>query len=256
MSLLIDNPEVNACLSDIAKFLGGFDEKSLFDQSGGQEASIPDGKAVAAMFDGILSIMVRRLGDRGAKLEQALTRERRSGSFSPKQCLQDLLETTRLPQVPAALKNTTNEPLYVFLTVYFARPFLRHGKGRPEDSAKGGRVCPRCAAQPALAFLTGKKEGEKRLWCRRCDSTWPVERTICPFCGAAGPEAAGYLTIDGETRWTIAVCDKCRRYLKTCDLRAAADAGSGFPDADRLVWSSVALDLAAQHHGYREGGGG
>jgi FdhE protein len=58
---------------------------------------------------------------------------------------------------------------------------------------------------------------------------------------------AYYPTDDNTYRLTV--CEQCRRYLKTIDLREAA--GERYLTAERIL--TVGMDAAAEEAGYRGG---
>jgi len=105
--------------------------------------------------------------------------------------------------------------------------------------------CPVCGGLPDLAFLDGEA-GARRLACSRCNSQWPYARIGCPFCGQSDPEQIAYYPSDDEV-YRLYVCQACRRYLKTKDLRRAG--GPVLVQVERIT--TVAMDAAARQAGYR-----
>ena len=102
--------------------------------------------------------------------------------------------------------------------------------------------CPVCGGMPSFAALA-RDSGARSLLCSRCNGVWQYGRVGCPFC-EAGNEQLYYMSDD--RRYRLYVCDACRRYLKTIDLRAA-DAAVSLP-VESLV--TVSMDIAAQEKGY------
>ena len=113
-----------------------------------------------------------------------------------------------------------------------------------QEPWKRGR-CPICGGSPDLAFLD-EKSGARRLACSRCNSQWRYARIGCPFCGADDPEQIVYYPSDDEV-YRLYVCQACRRYLKTKDLRRAG--GPMLVQVERIT--TVAMDAAARQAGYR-----
>ena len=105
--------------------------------------------------------------------------------------------------------------------------------------------CPVCGGSPDLAFLD-EETGARRLACSRCNSQWRYARIGCPFCGADDPTQIAYYPSDDEV-YRLYVCQACRRYLKTKDLRRAG--GSVLVEVERIT--TVAMDAAARQAGYR-----
>jgi len=105
--------------------------------------------------------------------------------------------------------------------------------------------CPVCGGSPDLAFLD-EEIGARRLACSRCNSQWRYARIGCPFCGADDPDQIAYYPSDDEV-YRLYVCQACRRYLKTKDLRRAG--GPVWVEVERIT--TVAMDVAARQEGYR-----
>ena len=104
------------------------------------------------------------------------------------------------------------------------------------------KVCPVCGGKPGFATLA-RADGSRSLFCPRCHDVWPFRRTACPFC--ENEEGVVYYpSEDGVYR--LYVCPKCRRYLKTKDLRRT-DSELILP-LERVI--TVDLDLTAQEEGY------
>ncbi len=141
------------------------------------------------------------------------------------------------------------EPRTAFLLTEALRPFLHRaaaaaGPYLPAEGYQNWGWCPLCAGEPDLATLD-QETGARRLFCNRCDTGWRYMRIGCPFCGTDNPyELAYYLSSDPVYR--VYVCECCRRYLKTLDLRQAR---RPFYLAVERV-RTAGLDLAAQEAGY------
>jgi hypothetical protein len=105
--------------------------------------------------------------------------------------------------------------------------------------------CPMCGGAPDFASL-GEESGARHLLCSRCNTQWPYPRLGCPFCSTADHTKLSYYPGDDDVH-RLYVCQKCRRYLKTIDLR----------QVHRVVLlpleriTTVAMDAAALEAGYR-----
>ncbi|MFH1003305.1 MAG: formate dehydrogenase accessory protein FdhE [Chloroflexota bacterium] len=104
--------------------------------------------------------------------------------------------------------------------------------------------CPVCGGRPDLAFLSAAN-GSRWLVCSRCDAEWLFQRLECPYCGTTDQSALAYLP-DETGRYRLYVCENCRRYLKTIDLRQAGT-GVVLP-LERLF--TLDLDRQARDSGY------
>lgn len=155
------------------------------------------------------------------------------------------LRNGRLP----AVDRDIDPGLLAFVFSMGLRPFLR---ARAEDlmpfvdyGAWYRRHCPICGGQPDMAALENGS-GRRRLLCSRCDSEWTFTRLGCAFCANEDPARFAYYPTDDNV-YRLAVCEQCRRYLKTIDLRETA--GERCLAAERVL--TVSLDAAAEEAGYR-----
>ena len=120
----------------------------------------------------------------------------------------------------------------------------------PEEAVWQQGYCPICGGWPLLAELRGI-ELAQYLRCAACGSGWRSRRMFCPYCGNDDHQTLGMLTIEGEQRFRISVCERCKGYLKV---------GNAFdpPPSELLAIDDVAslhLDVAAIERGYHRPGG-
>jgi FdhE protein len=113
-----------------------------------------------------------------------------------------------------------------------------------QDRWKRG-YCPVCGGAPDFAALDAEA-GARKLLCSRCNSQWVYRRVGCPFCGITDHTQLVYYPSEDEV-YRLYVCQACRRYLKTIDLRKAT---RKTPLAVERI-ATVAMDAAAQQEGYR-----
>jgi len=139
-----------------------------------------------------------------------------------------------------------------FLGAYLARPFL---SCRPRALAKTAAkeagspaLCPTCRHEAALSFLL-PENGERELWCRYCAARWKVRRLGCPFCGNAEQDELGSFYLEGQVGRRVDFCRRCRRYLKTVDLRQLAVENTAWQNDFQDLMSGD-LDLAAVREGF------
>jgi FdhE protein len=122
--------------------------------------------------------------------------------------------------------------------------------GSPEGALWQQGYCPVCGGWPLLAELRGI-ELAQFLRCASCGSGWRSRRMFCPYCGNDDHQSLRVLTIQGEQRFRISVCERCKGYLKV---------GNAFdpPPGELLALDDVAslhLDVAAIERGYHRPGG-
>ena len=171
---------------------------------------------------------------------------------------------TRLETDPAAMRERVTDyiqrgvpetlereaELLSFVANHALRPALRTFTDAMPTEASGatwhGGDCPICGGLPDFAFLDSDS-GARHLVCSRCDTQWLFPRVKCPFCATAEPADLKFYPTEGE-QYRLYVCNVCRRYLKTIDLRKARRSPL-MPEVERVL--SVDLDEAARAEGYR-----
>ena len=104
--------------------------------------------------------------------------------------------------------------------------------------------CPVCGGAPDFATMDAES-GARHLLCSRCDSQWLYRRIGCPFCGATDQTKIAYYPSENNV-YRLYVCQECKRYLKTLDLRETNRAV--LLPVERIV--TGAMDAAAQQQGY------
>jgi FdhE protein len=104
--------------------------------------------------------------------------------------------------------------------------------------------CPVCGAAPHLCSIEGE-DGRLFLSCSRCSARWKFRRMTCPFCGEAGKEKTRYFTAEDDPIHRVYVCETCKHYLKSVDLREKPIV---FPRLEDII--SIRLDVVAKREGY------
>jgi len=161
-----------------------------------------------------------------------------------------------------ALQNGVDADLLATVTAQAVAPLLRAYAERllplverMDDGSAEGAIwqrgyCPVCGSWPALAELRGV-ELSLFLRCAACGSGWRWKRLGCPYCGNDDYRSLETLTIEGERRFRISICERCKGYFKV---------GNAFdpPPAELLTLDDVAslhLDVVAIERGYHRPGG-
>jgi FdhE protein len=112
------------------------------------------------------------------------------------------------------------------------------------DRAWNRPVCPLCGFPPAMAE---ERDRDRRFFCSLCPTDWIYTVPACPFCGNAAEQHLACAVEDVEPGYHIAICTRCRGYLKTAhphEMGREID-----PPLEDLL--TVPLDHAAQRDGYR-----
>lgn len=152
-------------------------------------------------------------------------------------------------QLPATIsENEASQHLLQAIILATLKPFLvsyaRTYRSQVDQERWRRGYCPMCGGRPDLAYLE-KEVGARWLVCSRCDTAWLFQRLQCPYCNTTDQNALAYYT-DDEGRYRLYVCEQCRQYLKTIDLRQTK--GEILPPLERLL--TVRLDVQAQEQGY------
>ncbi len=105
--------------------------------------------------------------------------------------------------------------------------------------------CPICGREPKIGEIRGESE-TRYLFCNQCGFEWPYELIKCPFCGNEEQQTLAYFTIEGDERYRVDVCNKCKRYIKMVDFRHTNQK----PDLEIEDIATLHLDMLANDEGY------
>lgn len=179
-------------------------------------------------------------------------KESGAGHFFTKEVVEAWFEGLSLPT--GVVADNVNEPLLESIIQATLSPFLvSYSKAllnKVDSERWRRRYCPVCGGDPDFASLD-KEYGARWLLCSRCNAEWLFQRMECPYCGSGDQNTLAYFT-DDEGLYRLYVCEQCKRYLKTIDLRHAESEVS-LP-LERLL--TLDLDAQAKERGYSPGGGG
>jgi FdhE protein len=221
-----------------AKMAGGF---PLVDFS----SVIEDLKEPQAYFLALLEIAEKRApGETGEMAGKILEGEVRFNdliyeSFNP------------LPSEGEAA-NDTEEASFDLVELFIEeslRPALekvaaRYGDAiRKADWTEG--YCPVCGREPKIGEIRDE-EGNRYLFCNQCGFEWNYLRIKCPFCGNEEQQSLAYFTIEEDERYSVDVCNECKRYIKIVDFRE----GKQKADLDVEDIATLHLDMLANDEGY------
>lgn len=144
------------------------------------------------------------------------------------------------------------EPSFDLLELFIEeslRPALERVAARYRDAVrKAGWTegyCPICGREPKIGEIRDKREN-RYLFCNQCGFEWQYTRIKCPFCGNEEQQSLAYFTIDGDERYSVDVCNKCKRYIKIIDFRETRQKA----DLDVEDIATLHLDMLANDEGY------
>ena len=106
--------------------------------------------------------------------------------------------------------------------------------------------CPICGKEPKIGEIRGEEKGKRYLFCHQCGFKWYFQRIKCPFCGNEEQHSLAYFEVEGEERYRVDVCNKCRRYIKTVELPKSSEE----PNLDVEDIATLHLDMIAYDEGY------
>ncbi len=106
--------------------------------------------------------------------------------------------------------------------------------------------CPICGKEPKIGEIREEEEGKRYLFCHQCGFKWYFHRIKCPFCGNEEQHSLAYFEVEGEERYRVDVCNKCRRYIKTVELPKSSEE----PNLDVEDIATLHLDMIAYDEGY------
>ncbi len=181
---------------------------------------------------------------------RALAEAATSGRLDPQQLfseafvqhldhLAELADAARVdPEVLSGIASQSVAPL---LRAYAARlqPLVAH-------AAWEYGYCPICGGWPLIGEVRGD-EMTQWLRCAACASSWRARPGTCPFCGNDDARLLRTLTLQGESRFSVAACERCKGFFK---IATAFDAAP----AELLALDDVAslqLEIAAVERGFR-----
>lgn len=105
--------------------------------------------------------------------------------------------------------------------------------------------CPVCGSMPSVSYLIG--EGGKRwLHCSGCGHQWKFRRQVCPACDHNAAKGLEYFYLEDRLHERAYVCNTCKKYLLTIDIRELAVK----PNMDIAPIGLIPLDIKAQQEGY------
>jgi len=148
-------------------------------------------------------------------------KELKPSRFPTKKAVKAWFDGAEMPT--NTVPDNVSDALVRNLTQASIKPFMSHYStallGLVDQERWRRGYCPVCGGNPDIGFLD-KEEGGRWLVCSRCDAEWIFKRLECPYCGTADQNALAYFT-DDKGLYRLYVCEQCKHYLKTVDMRQA-----------------------------------
>jgi len=180
-----------------------------------------DAEISAELFDQLADLLARydTIGGADAKTLVAL---REKGSIDVAGLIRASLSQNESFFTELAEETDTDASLLAVIGENLARPVLAfHAtgmEGTVELLGDNRNTCPCCGNDPVMAMLDAES-GRRFLKCSLCHTHWEFQRMECPHCGNREDGGAKYLFYDEEDPHRVDVCEECKRYVRTVDLR-------------------------------------
>ena len=150
-------------------------------------------------------------------------------------------------------KTELNRWLLLFLAESSINPlfeaYAEKLKVHVDQESWGRGYCPVCGSQPERGELR-MDFGERFLECSSCSFKWRFKRVVCPFCGNDDSKKLRFFNTETDGKaYRVDVCEECKKYIKTIDLRELK--GEIIPLIDDI--GTLHLDIIAEKEGYKRG---
>jgi len=173
-------------------------------------------------------------------------------SIAPEDCVKAFVDDDTKKIDDLAARAGIPSEVFKFALAQMAEPFMEvQAKALSfliEDHQWLHGYCPICGSFAAVAGLIG--EGGKRwLQCPCCAHEWRFNRNACPKCDNKDHDSLEYFfdqngpVREGER---VNVCNACKSYLLTVDLRQHIDP----VNMDVAAMGMIGLDIQAREKGY------
>lgn len=168
-----------------------------------------------------------------------------------KDLLEGLLENTLILEKKATELNMEYQLFYFFINAVFS-PFISKYAAKYREHIDFNKwlrgYCPVCGGKSLISKLD-EETGRKWLLCSLCFTEWPFKRLACSFCDNEDQETLRFFYDEYDEAHRVDICDKCKGYMKTIDLRKLGREVNPF--VENL--STLELDIVAEKEGFRGG---
>jgi len=205
-----------------------------------------DVEASVTLFDSLCKIGKEanpHMAEQVRKIEDVLTGKK----LNLKKLLVEGGKEQKLEQTPSEFG--LDKRVFLFLIHESIKPSIEagveqlHSEIDTETWVKS--YCPICGSLPYLSLLK-EETGKRYLLCSYCGYQWRIDRLICPFCNNKEHGSLHYFYGEGEEAYRIDLCEKCRQYIKTIDLRKIGESDPVLEDL-----ATLHLDILASKKGYK-----
>jgi FdhE protein len=201
-------------------------------------------------FNSLISIAEKRMPEMAQSIADIINSPEFNWEKIIRASFDHKIEESYAQGLPADHETEENIDLIDLLTEESLRPELesvarKYGK-IVEKSGWSQGYCPICGKEPKIGEIRDDEDGKRYLFCHQCGCKWYFHRIKCPFCGNEEQHSLAYFEVEGEERYRVDVCNKCRRYIKTVELPKSSEE----PNLDVEDIATLHLDLIACDEGY------
>ncbi len=201
-------------------------------------------------FNSLISIAEKRMPEMAQSIADIINNPEFNWEKIIRSSFDHRIEESYAHGLPADHETEENIDLIDLLTEESLRPELESVAQKygaiVEKSGWSQGYCPICGKEPKIGEIRDDEEGKRYLFCHQCGYKWYFHRIKCPFCGNEEQHSLAYFEVEGEERYRVDVCNKCRRYIKTVELPKSSEE----PNLDVEDIATLHLDLIACDEGY------
>jgi FdhE protein len=212
----------------------------------------PDMDSATNLFTNICKSLMRNYKKAAPEIKK-ITQAVRKGEIDLKELFGRLLAGEKEYIDSIAENKDINRWLLRVLAESSISPFLEAYAEKLKDYVDQEswfrNYCPVCGSAPLLGELKNVEgvEGAKFLVCSSCGFEWRFKRLGCPFCGNGDHKKLRHFNTEADGKgYRVDVCEECKKYIKTIDLRELKV--EVVPHVDDM--STLHLDIIAQKEGY------
>jgi FdhE protein len=212
----------------------------------------PDMETATNLFRNICRSLMRNYKKAAPEIKK-ITQAVRKGEIDLKELFRSLLAGEKEYIDTIAENKEINRWLLRVLAESSISPFLEAYaeklKGHVDQGSWLRNYCPVCGSEPVLGEIKNVEglEGAKFLVCSSCGFEWRFKRLGCPFCGNGDHKKLRHFTTEADGKgYRVDVCEECKKYIKTIDLRELKV--EVVPLVDDI--GTLHLDIIARKEGY------
>jgi len=211
-----------------------------------------DMDSAATLFKNICRALQRKKGEKIAVEAKKISQALRKKEIDIQELFKKLIEGDKGYLDSISSKAGLNKWLLTFLAESSINPVLEayadRLKGYVDLASWRRNYCPVCGSAPVIGEFR-KEEGERYLVCSSCGFLWRFNRLRCPFCSNEGKKFRHFYIEKEGKAYRVDVCDECKKYIKTLDIRALGEITPLVEDM-----ATLHLDILAQKEGYKRVG--